>query len=75
MNLSRLPIKVHKWGRELEHQGLGFQSKIGECMGISNICVLNVLQARLLRQKCDLWWLGATTKLKLRTFLQIYDRK
>ena len=45
-----------------------------ECMDVNTTCDLDVATARLLRLNQNKWWLEASEKPKLETFLQIHDR-
>ena len=44
-----------------------------ECDGFKAKYDIDVLQARLHRLKSHHWWVEASEKLKLRTFVKIYD--
>ena len=46
-----------------------------DCLDLHHKCDLDVLQAWMKVLNRDKWWLEAGTKTKLRTFIQVFDRK
>ena len=44
-----------------------------DCVDADVTCDRNVLQARLLKRNTNKWWVEASEKSKLRTFINIHD--
>ena len=81
MDENRLPVKVYKWEKSLNHSGwvqdLHFilnYCNMPEFGDLATTCDLDVAEARLKRINRDKWWLECSNMSKLRTYIRIHDR-